>query len=315
MAFVGVVSTPSASAEVAAPKSQTAMLAQIDQLMKLIADLQKQLNAAKGEIKELMTDLSEGAEGDDVLKAQEVLATDPSIFGVKPTGFFGPKTKEALMKFQTRYGLEVTGKLDEATREAMKELREDGKVAPGLLLSDEAKDRIKSRLKEKWGDCDFTRPVKERVCEKVKDGDKGGKHDEDDDEDESDDDDSSDDDSDDEVTRDDARRAVVDAQNEVNSFRDSIKDMEEGDATKDEINEARDTLRDAQKKLVDARRALVKGDFQKAFHASEDALEVIAGDDDSDDEDSEDEDEDEDEDDEDEDQDDDSDEDDSEDDE
>lgn len=299
LAFVGVVSTPSASAEVAAPKSQAAMLAQIDQLMKLIAELQKQLNTAKGEIKELMTDLSEGSEGDDVLKAQEVLATDPSIFGVKPTGFFGPKTKEALMKFQTRYGLEVTGKLDEATREAIKELREDGKVAPGLLLTDEAKDRIHDRLKEKWGDCDFKRPVKERVCEKVKDKVK-------DDADEEDESDDSDDDMDTKVTRDDARRAVVDAQKEVNSFRDSIKDMEEGDATKDELNEARDTLRDAQKKLADARRALVKGDFQKAFQASEDALEEIAGDDDSDDEDSDDEDDSEDEDDEDEDEDDDS---------
>jgi hypothetical protein len=296
VALVGVFTTPSASAQVV-PTSQTAMLAQIEQLMKLIAQLQKQLDVAKGDIQELMSDLSEGAQGDDVKKAQEVLATDPTIFGVKPTGYFGPVTREALMKFQERYGLEVTGKLDEATREAIKELRKDGKITPGLLVSEAAKARVRARLEEKWGDCDFTRPVKERICEKVKEkkNDDTDMDDEDDEENESDD---MDDDSDDDktVTRDDARRAVVDAQNEINRFRATLEDMRDDDTDEDAIGDAVEALREAQKEMSKARRALATQDFKKAYESADEVSDILnddSGDDvDEDDRDDEDEDDD-----------------------
>ena len=259
--------------------SNSAAMEKIQELMKLIADLQAKLNAAKGEVKELVADLEEGAEGDDIKKVQEVLATDPSIFGAKPTGYFGPVTREALKKFQERYGLEVTGKLDEGTREAIMELRKDGVVPPGILKSQEAKDRIKARLQDKWGDCDFTRPVRAALCEKVKDRDKGDKkHD---DKDNEDDDDTT-------ATRDDARRAVVDAEKAFNTFRKEVAEMKDDNAPKAELDEAKETLVNAQKELSKAQKAFYKKNFDDAHDAAEEVLEIIQdndSDDDSDDDD------------------------------
>ena len=105
--------------------SNAAMLAKIQDLMKLIADLQAKLAEVRGEVQELTKDLALGASDEDVKKAQEILASDPALFGVKPTGYFGPLTESAVKKFQERYGLPVTGVLDEGTREVMKELRKE----------------------------------------------------------------------------------------------------------------------------------------------------------------------------------------------
>ncbi len=47
-----------------------------------------------------------GAQGDDVKKLQEMLAQDPDTgFNAKATGFFGPMTARAMVKFQTRMGI------------------------------------------------------------------------------------------------------------------------------------------------------------------------------------------------------------------
>ncbi len=284
--------------------SRAEMMAKIQDLMKLIADLQAKLTEARGEVKDLVEDLKVGAEGDDVKEIQEILASDPTLLGAKPTGYYGPLTEAAIKKFQERYGLPVTGVVDEATREVMKELKmekKDGKVPPGLVKSDEVKARIKDRLQAKWGDCIWGEKFRASDCKKGKGDDM------DDDE---DGEDSTDDDDDTEVTRDDARRAVVDAQNELNTFRDSIDDMEDDDATEEEIDEALDTLKEAQKKMVEARRALARRDFEKAYESSQEVLETLDGEDDDSDDESEDEDEDSDEDEEDEDDDEDEDEDD-----
>lgn len=153
----------------AATPDQSVMLAKIQELMKLIADLQAKLNEAKGQVKELATTLGIGATGTEVEDAQEILATDPSIFPVKPTGYFGPITAEGIKKFQERFGLPVTGVLDDATREAMKQLRadhQDGKLPPGLIKSKEMHDKIKARLQEKWGDCIWGEKFQASDCAK-----------------------------------------------------------------------------------------------------------------------------------------------------
>jgi hypothetical protein len=136
--------------------SQSDMLSQIQQLMKLIADLKAKLMDAQGQIQVLAKDLGLGDKGDDVLQAQELLASDPTIFKVKPTGFFGPLTQDALKKFQAQYNLPVTGKLDEATRDVMKQLRaenKEGKIPFGFIKRAEMHDKIKAHLQEKWGMC------------------------------------------------------------------------------------------------------------------------------------------------------------------
>ncbi len=269
--------------------SNTEMLAKIQDLMKLIADLQAKLAEIRGEVQELTKDLAIGATGDDVLKAQELLASDSSIFGVKPTGYFGPLTEAAIKKFQEQYGLPVTGLLDEATREVMKELRKerkDGHVPPGFIKSAEMHDKIKARLQAKWGDCVWGPKFRASDCKKG--------HDENDDEDEDDDDNASSTD----ATREDARMAIVGAQEAVTAFMDSIDEMEDGDATDDEIEDAEDTLDDAKKELSDARRSLLRGEYDDAVDSAEEVEDILSGDDeddedeDEDDEDEEDEDED-----------------------
>lgn len=274
--------------------SSTEMLAKIQDLMKMIADLQAKLSVLKGEVQELTKDLAIGAQDDDVKKIQEILASDPSLFGVKPTGYYGPLTEAAIKKFQENYGLPVTGIVDEATREVMKELRKErknGDVPPGLVKSDEVKDRIKARLQDKWGDCVWGEKFRASDCQKGHDDDM-------DDEDDSDDDDNS------SATKEEAIAAIKAAQDAVDTLKDELADLIDEDADEDVIDDARDDLKEAQKKLFNARRALVKGEFGDAVEKAEDAQDAASGDDSSDDEDDDsDEDEDEDDDDSDEDED------------
>jgi hypothetical protein len=255
--------------------SNTEMLAKIQDLMKLIADLQAKLAEVRGEVKELVKELAVGAEGDDVKEIQEILASDPSLFGVKPTGYYGPLTEAAIEKFQARYGLPVTGVVDEATLEVMRELKmekKNGMVPPGLVKSDEVKARIKARLQEKWGDCVWGEKFRASDCKKGNDDDM-------DDEDDSDDDDNS------SATKEEALAAIKDAQDAVDTLKDELADLVDEDADEDVIDDARDDLKEAQKKLFNARRALAKGEFGDAVEKAEDAQEAASGDDSSDDED------------------------------
>lgn len=55
-------------------------------------------------------DLRHGDDGDDVRDLQRSLASDPTILTADlVTGFFGPKTEKALMKFQKKFGIRSTG--------------------------------------------------------------------------------------------------------------------------------------------------------------------------------------------------------------
>ena len=262
--------------------SNTEMLAKIQDLMKLITDLQAKLAQIRGEVQELTRDLALGAKDDDVKKIQQLLASDPSLFGVEPTGYFGPITEAAIKKFQERYGLPVTGIVDEATREVMKELRKErvnGDVPSGLVKSEEVKDRIRARLQAKWGDCVWGEKFRASDCLKGKDKDKDKDHDDDDDNASS--------------TRAEALTAIEDANVALATFADEIDEMEEDGVDEDEIEDAKDDLADARKKLADARRSLVKGEYDDAVEKAEDAIDIVDGDDEDDDEDDEDEDDDE----------------------
>ncbi len=78
--------------------------------------LKVQIKETKAEVKEtkrelrFLRSLSRGMSGDDVRDLQELLAQDSSIFPAHLiTGFFGPKTEEALRKFQKKFGIEAIG--------------------------------------------------------------------------------------------------------------------------------------------------------------------------------------------------------------
>ena len=62
-------------------------------------------------------DLAFGSTNDDIKRIQKLLATDSSIYpyGVA-SGFFGPKTQEAIRMFQSRFGLDTVGVVGPSTR-------------------------------------------------------------------------------------------------------------------------------------------------------------------------------------------------------
>jgi len=64
----------------------------------------------------LTMDLSYGVTNDDIARVQRLLATDPTIYeyGVD-SGFFGPKTQEAVRNFQARFGLDTVGVIGPST--------------------------------------------------------------------------------------------------------------------------------------------------------------------------------------------------------
>jgi peptidoglycan hydrolase-like protein with peptidoglycan-binding domain len=132
---------------------KTALMAQIEALTKLIQDLQSQLAKARGEVREILqSNLTEGMEGEEIRQLQEFLATDPTVFAVRPTGFFGPITTAAISRLQRAHGLEVTGVLDQPTKDLIKELKEANpgrQVNSGFLTSQAAKERVRAKLEQK----------------------------------------------------------------------------------------------------------------------------------------------------------------------
>ena len=66
--------------------------------------------------KTLTYDLSYGVTNEDIARIQRLLATDPLIYpyGVD-SGYFGPKTQEAIRQFQIRMGLDPVGVIGPAT--------------------------------------------------------------------------------------------------------------------------------------------------------------------------------------------------------
>ncbi len=267
--LLGGVALPAPVAAQSAP-DRSAMLAQIEQLMKLIVTLQAQLKTAQGDLSDaIKAGLEEGMEDDDIKKVQELLASDPALYpNGQVTGYFGPMTREALKRFQGRYGLEVTGKLDEATREAIKELRKEriqGRIPPGLLQSQAARERVRDKLKEKWGDCDFTRPLREQKCERVKD-----RRDDD-----SDNDDVEDEDDDSLTDGQKARLAIARAEARLKAL-ERILDRRDYDRTISSIliNKAQERLREARAKLRAASIALAT-DPAEAEELAEDAEELV----------------------------------------
>jgi peptidoglycan hydrolase-like protein with peptidoglycan-binding domain len=182
--FMGVVLVPSAQAETTT--GVTSMLEQIKVLMAKVEELQKQLATIRGEIKEVIrTGVTEGMEGDDVEKIQELLATDSTIYPEgRVTGYFGPLTKEAIKRLQARHELEITGVIDDATHDLLESYLKERfgeQIPPGLLRAPGIAKKVEIRIKE---GCDNSGHGKALFCQKLK----IKYEDEDDDEDDSDDD-------------------------------------------------------------------------------------------------------------------------------
>jgi len=121
-----------------------ALLVQVQELQAQLAILRGEQASVQQEIKELRLEarqLRVGITGEDVKLLQEILATDPEIYpqGLI-TGFFGPLTKGAVIKFQKKFGIEQVGEVGPITRRKLNELLttgagKSGKVPPGLLIA------------------------------------------------------------------------------------------------------------------------------------------------------------------------------------
>lgn len=146
----------------------------IKSLLERIKLLQGDNVAIKTEIKETSEEIRDllksnfrvGSSGENVRKVQEILASDKDIYprGLV-TGYYGPMTEEAIKKFQVKFDLEVTGEINDETREAMNALLEErkanGQIPPGLLKAPGIMKKFTERLRE---GCDDDSRAKGPFC-------------------------------------------------------------------------------------------------------------------------------------------------------
>lgn len=74
-------------------------------------------------ILEFATSLDQGARGETVRLLQSILASDPTILSdAYITGYFGSITKNAVKKFQKKYGIDQAGRVGPITRKKLNDL-------------------------------------------------------------------------------------------------------------------------------------------------------------------------------------------------
>lgn len=84
----------------------------------------REKNITKTPAFQFKTTLSTGSQGKEVEELQKCLLKDPDIYQGEVTGYFGKSTKEAVIKFQNKYSLDITnfGSVGKTTRAKLNEL-------------------------------------------------------------------------------------------------------------------------------------------------------------------------------------------------
>jgi peptidoglycan hydrolase-like protein with peptidoglycan-binding domain len=92
-------------------------LSEIETLRRQLSALKEETVGLRKDARELRSQLREGAQGVEVTTLQEWLSELQDVYpeGLV-TGYFGPLTKRAVMKFQEKYGLEQVGEVGPQTR-------------------------------------------------------------------------------------------------------------------------------------------------------------------------------------------------------
>jgi len=122
------------------------------------------------------SDLKVGSQGKEVEELQKCLANDPEIYPQgEVTGYFGQKTKEAVIKFQEKYRQDIlepvglkkgTGEVKEKTREKLNEIcfeRIEKKIPLKFTLvtgDEEILKKTAQILKEQWEKIGFEIEIK-----------------------------------------------------------------------------------------------------------------------------------------------------------
>ena len=70
----------------------------------------------------LTLSMSLGSRVSEVKTLQQMLSKDPSIYTGPVTGYYGPLTRQAVINFQKKYGIEPTGIAGPKTRQKMNEV-------------------------------------------------------------------------------------------------------------------------------------------------------------------------------------------------
>lgn len=78
---------------------------QLSQLTGVVGDATPNNTMASSSCPMIIRDLQLGAQGDDVRQLQDFLARESNIFNASSTGFFGPRTQQAVQEFQRRNGI------------------------------------------------------------------------------------------------------------------------------------------------------------------------------------------------------------------
>lgn len=124
--------------------------AQIQSLLQQVQTLQQQISSSRqgiqdsrqelrATVKEIRSQLRLGVTNEEVKLLQELLATDPAVYPEqRVTGYFGPLTKKALIRFQQKHGIEGIGEAGPQTRRLLnaflkKEMNVFGPVSPQAL--------------------------------------------------------------------------------------------------------------------------------------------------------------------------------------
>lgn len=126
---------------------------------------EKFVKVIKEEFIEFKSDLKEGSQGAEVKALQKCLSQDPKIYPEgEITGFFGPKTKRAVISFQEKYKKEIlepwglkkgTGQVSKTTRLKLNEVCQKPKETLPLKFSlitveDPQLEKVAQIIKEQW---------------------------------------------------------------------------------------------------------------------------------------------------------------------
>ncbi len=91
---------------------------------------------SNGDVVQITGGLHAGMSGENVKRLQEVLSSDSDIFAKdNVTGFFGPKTQEALKHFQTHFGIDPAGVVGPKTMDKINELLDEHNIQEGDTIS------------------------------------------------------------------------------------------------------------------------------------------------------------------------------------